>query len=221
MESGILQNLLRETVIWALASQLQPHLGHPHRCLLVLHLLQLSQDLRWHPLYTPEVVSNRSWRCGSHYNYDCRHYRRVFLYTYHLEQHLTPHPPPTLPLNHTRPHSRSDLLHRNSGKPDAEPNGTPHPRNCSVLHLRGRNPYLCRYAIWSDVRRSCCRQVKEVSRQPNFHGQLPLHDNETAVILRFSLVPCLRLQVHRILLVLDTLLPRIHRCHGRHEGSRL
>ena len=55
MESGVLQDVLRETVIGTLASELPSHMGHSHRRLLVLHLLQFpkvydgsnSTPLRW------------------------------------------------------------------------------------------------------------------------------------------------------------------------------
>ena len=60
MESNLLQDVLRETVVRTLAGQLQWHMGHSHRCLLVLHLLQLPQDLRWYLLHAHEVVSNLS-----------------------------------------------------------------------------------------------------------------------------------------------------------------
>jgi hypothetical protein len=43
MESSLLQDVLRETVVRTLAGQLQPRVGHSHRCLPVLHLLQLPQ----------------------------------------------------------------------------------------------------------------------------------------------------------------------------------
>ena len=221
MGPGLLQNVLRETVIWTLARQLQPHMGHPHRYVLVLHLLQFPQGLQWVSLDAYEVVSDCSWRCGSNFNHDCRHHCRVFLYTYHLEQHLPPHPPPALSRSHTCSHSRPNDLYSNCGKQDTQPNGTTYPWNRSVLHLCGCNSYLRHCAVWSNVRRPCCWQVKKVPRKPNVHRQLPLHDDKTAVVLLLSLVPRLWLQVHRILLVFDALLPTIHRCHGRHESFHL
>ena len=217
--SGIPQDVLQETVLRTLSGQLQSHIGPPHRCLLVLHLLRFPKGLRRHPFCASEVVSNCSLRYSGHHNHHRRHHRRIFLHTHHLDQHLPHRPSPTLPPHHTWSHSWSDLLHHNCRKPDVEPNGTPDPRDCSVLHICRRNPRLRRCAIWSDVRSSRRQQVKEISRQANVHGELPLHDNETAIALGVSLVPCLRLQAHRILLVLDALLPRIYRCNVRHEGS--
>ena len=210
MESSLLQDVLRKTVVRILAGQLQPHMGHSHRCLLVLHLLQLPKDLRRYSLYAYEVVSNHSWWCSSHCDHDRRHHRRIFLYPYHLEQYIPPCPAPALPPVHTRPHNRPNLLHRDSGKSYPEPNSTPRPRNCPVLHPRSCNPHLRHHAIRSDVRRSCCRKVEEIPCRPNIHSQLSFRDDETAAVLRFSLVPRIWSQVHRIVLILDPLLPGIH-----------
>ena len=50
------------------------------------------------------------------------------------------------------------------------------------------------------------------------YGQLSFHDDETAAVFHSPLKSRLWLQIHRDLLVLNSLLPTVRRCRDRNEG---
>lgn len=219
LEPGVLQDVHREAHVPPAPRTLQPHLGHPHLRLLVLHRLEFPSHLctLWEQRrslhrHAPERL--RSWWRRRNHHHDCRNDGRIHVHPYHLEQHVTSYPSSLLLPDHWRYRYRAHLLRRHLRQPAFI-------RPCyrsgsSTWHRYSRHYPFRDHPVWSDVRRPSCRKGTEVLGEPDIHSLVPFDAALGPDGVRHALGLGFVMQIGRIVLLPDPVVQTVYQGHDRH-----